>query len=126
MNKGRQKPSILSDALEALIGAVYLDGGFEAARALVHLLLAKQEQLLEQTRPGRDAKTELQEYLQRSGSANLRYQVERVVGPPHAATFYISAVLNGTKISQGSGHSKKIAEQNAAQAALQKIYEENK
>lgn len=117
---GREKSSILSDVVESIIGAVYLDGGMEEAKRFVlDVVVKKGIGCLDS-----DAKTELQIELQKKPGNRLRYQVYNSEGPPHDTTFYVQAVLNGEVISKGEGKSKKQAEQMAAKRALKKIKEE--
>ena len=118
---GRQRPSILADATESVFAAVYLDGGMEAARALIHrvLLDKEQEEAVEERR--RDYKTLLQEHIQRKAGQELTYCMVREEGPDHAKTFVTEVRLNGAAIGEGSGHSKKESEQMAAKAALEKL-----
>ena len=118
---GRRRPSILADAVEAVLAAVYLDGGIEKARALIHrVLLDKgQEEVVESRR--RDCKTELQELVQRKPNQVLHYELVSESGPDHAKVFAVAVTLNGQVVGLGSGHSKKEAEQSAARAALEQL-----
>ena len=118
---GRRRPSILADAVEAVLAAVYLDGGIDEARALIHriLLEKEQEQVVESRR--RDCKTELQELVQRKPNQVLHYEPVSESGPDHAKVFAVAVTLNGQVIGLGSGHSKKEAEQSAARAALEQM-----
>ena len=120
---GRQRPSILADATESVFAAVYLDGGMEAARALIHrvLLDKEQEEAVEERR--RDYKTALQELVQRQADQVLTYHMTGEAGPDHDKTFQAEVQLNGLPIGAGSGHSKKEAEQAAAKAALETLEE---
>ena len=115
---GRQRPSILADATESVFAAVYLDGGMDAARELIHrvLLDKEREELVEERR--RDYKTELQELVQRRNDQVLRYELAGSSGPDHAKEFTFRVTLNGTAVGEGTGRSKKEAEQSAACAAL--------
>ena len=116
---GRSRPSILADATEAVFAAVYLDGGMEAARALIHrVLLEKVDIELAESRR-RDYKTELQELVQRKGQQTLRYELIDQTGPDHAKEFTVAVLLNGETVGQGTGRSKKEAEQLAARCALE-------
>ncbi len=116
---GRSKASILADAMEAVLGAVFLDGGLDAARRLVRqrwgeLLAARADA------PGRlDYKTRLQEVLARDGRVP-EYEVEGE-GPDHAMTFTAQVRIGGEVVSSGSGSSKKRAEQDAARRALEQL-----
>ena len=118
---GRTRASILADAVEAVFAAVYLDGGIEEARKLIHrvLLDTEREDIAEEKR--RDYKTLLQEYVQRSPNQTLTYAMVGESGPDHAKTFLAEVQLNGTRIGSGSGHSKKEAEQMAARDAMEKL-----
>ena len=115
---GRRRPSILADATESVFAAVYLDGGIEAARELIHrvLLDKEREELVEERR--RDYKTELQELVQRKSDQVLRYELTGSTGPDHAKEFAFRVTLNGVTVGEGTGRSKKEAEQSAACAAL--------
>ena len=118
---GRRRPSILADAVEAVLAAVYLDGGIDPARALVHrvLLEKEREEVVESRR--RDCKTELQELVQRKPNQELHYEPVSESGPDHAKVFTVAVMLNGQVIGLGSGHSKKEAEQSAARTALEQM-----
>ena len=118
---GRERTSILADAVEAVFAAVYLDGGISAASALIHrvLLDAQRESVVEERR--RDYKTALQELVQRESGQVLGYQLIGAEGPDHAKIFSVEVDLNGIPIGQGRGRSKKEAEQNAARAAIEKL-----
>jgi len=123
---GRERPSILADATEAVIAAVYLDGGIEEARALIYRLLLDEanEKLAAEKR--RDYKTALQELVQRRPNQTLRYQLTGESGPDHAKTFTVSVLLNEEAVGVGAGRSKKEAEQMAARDALEHRNEETK
>ena len=120
---GRTRTSILADATEAVFAAVYLDGGIQAASALIHrcLLDAEREEEVEERR--RDYKTALQELVQRQADQVLTYRMVGEHGPDHAKTFTAEVLLNGESIGSGSGHSKKEAEQSAAKSALEQMTE---
>ena len=121
LSGGRDRPSILADATESVFAAVYLDGGMEAARALIHrvLLDKEQEEAVEERR--RDYKTELQELVQRRSNQTLHYEMIGATGPDHAKLFTCAVLLNGQTAGTGTGKSKKEAEQAAARAALQAL-----
>lgn len=122
---GRQRPSILADCTEAVFAAVYLDGGMECVRDLIHrVLLSKGDIEVAESRR-RDYKTELQELVQRKPQQVLRYELVGQSGPDHAKVFTVAVMLNGEPIGEGSGHSKKEAEQSAACAALEKLTAES-
>lgn len=118
---GRDRPSILADATESVFAAVYLDGGMEEARALIHrvLLDKEQEEVVEERR--HDYKSELQELAQRKPGQILRYELVEASGPDHAKVFTFHALLNGEPIGTGVGKTKKEAEQMSAKAALEKL-----
>lgn len=113
---GREKPSILADATEAVIGAVYLDGGWSAASDLVMDLLGDRIAEAALGPGGQDYKTRLQELAARSLEALPEYAVEDE-GPDHAKRFFATVSLNGTSYGTGEGRSKKQAEQAAARIA---------
>ena len=118
---GRTRPSILADATEAVIAAVYLDGGLAPASELIHrvLLDKEREEIVEEKR--RDYKTVLQELVQREPNRTLVYRLAEESGPDHDKTFAFEVLLNETVVGRGEGHSKKEAEQMAARAALEKL-----
>ena len=118
---GRERISILADAVEAVFAAVYLDGGIEAASGLIHrvLLDVAREELVGERR--RDYKTTLQELVQRQADRILAYRMIGEHGPDHAKTFETEVLLNGESLGRGIGHSKKEAEQAAAKAALKTL-----
>ncbi len=113
MTGGRQRDSIVSDAMEAVIGAVFLDGGFSAADAMVRRCV------LTDPEGGvfKDSKTLLQEAVQERGLVPV-YIEEGAEGKPHCMTFYSGVSVDGKVIGHGSGHSKKAAEMSAARDAL--------
>jgi len=115
---GRDRPSILADALEALLGAVYLDRGLEEAKRLAVLLLgpALKGAVKGDTEP--DYKTELQELVQKKWSEQVRYAILKEEGPDHQKSFTAGVYFRGELVGSGKGHSKKDAEQQAAKAAL--------
>ena len=103
-------------AVEAMLAAVYLDGGIGQARKLIHDLVLTDEK--EKTAAGRDFKTALQELVQRESGQVLAYRLTGESGPDHAKTFCMEVQLNGKTIGAGQGRSKKEAEQAAAKAAV--------
>jgi ribonuclease-3 len=120
---GRRRESILADAMEAVIGAVYLDGGLEPARRLVReqLLVSVNDAIQERTR--RNYKSLLQEKLQARYKTPPRYKVSYTTGPDHARRFTVKVTLRGTVLGVGTGSSKKQAEQRAAETALTRLEE---
>ncbi|MCI7145838.1 MAG: ribonuclease III [Clostridiales bacterium] len=120
-NGGRERESIIADAMEAVIGAVYIDGGFEEAkRVVLHIFRG----LIEDAKSGkfivRDYKTALQEVLQQQGITDIKYIPQGEEGPDHNKTFTVRLEVEGRKMSEGRGKSKKQAEQQAAEAALKR------
>ena len=116
---GRSRPSILADAVEAVLAAVFLDGGLEHDRDIIQrFLLDRMEQV---NRASRDHKTYLQELVQRKSGQVLSYELIGESGPDHNKTFQMQVLLNGQPIGQGTGHSKKEAEQAAANAAIERL-----
>jgi len=113
---GRKKAAILADVCESLIGAVFVDGGFEAARALI--LRAWGRRLTAEAEPARDAKTALQEWAQGRALAAPRYEEAARSGPDHAPHFVMRVVVSGYEPERGEARSKRAAEQAAAQAFL--------
>jgi ribonuclease-3 len=116
---GREKNSILADAVEALMAAVYLDGGFDAAMAVVKNLWGDMIARSSKDDFLKDFKTRLQETAQATVGQTPEYRLTGSEGPDHALTFEVTLVLAGRDVSTGRGRSKKEAEQAAAQAALE-------
>lgn len=118
---GRNKDSILSDALEALIGAVFLDGGYAASSRVTNRLLAENVSLAVKNRLFSDYKTELQERLQEKYKGiKIEYLPVSESGPDHRKEFTVSVRAMGKILGTGTGYSKKEAEQNAARDVLMK------
>jgi ribonuclease III len=116
---GRAKPALLADAYEALIAAIYLDGGIEAARGFVRRTLVEGTIAVEAERLGHtDHKSALQEFLQSRGMAPGAYHVISESGPDHQKTFRVEVRIAGQVTAMGCGRTKKEAEQSAAIAAL--------
>ena len=116
---GAQRPSILADALEALIGAVFTDGGFERARALVQSLFGEVIQATEADSWSKDAKTELQEWLQARRIAVPAYRITATHGQAHAQTFEVECAVPALDLAElGEGRSRRSAEQEAARRML--------
>ena len=118
---GREKPSILCDVMEAVLAAVYLDGGFDKAVEVIRKALAEDlhPRMLEDHL---DAKSRLQELLQRDGGMPV-YEFVSMQGPPHAPLFRYSVTLDGKTLGTGDGTSKQNAQQEAARAALRRLRE---
>ena len=117
---GRSKPSLLADAMEAVIAAVYLDGGIEAAFALVERTIDLNGIGDEEVYFAMDAKTRLQELLQKDGHAP-EYEIVAVQGPPHAPVFTSRVCVEGRLLGEGKGHTKRQAQQAAAARAIETL-----
>lgn len=123
---GQNRPSILADALEAIIGAVYLDGGYQNAQALVERLFAQVDIKPDMQAVGKDPKTELQEWLQGRKLALPKYTVVGTSGAAHRQQFEVSCeVTELRQTQQGSGASRRAAEQAAAAAMLHTLKSES-
>ncbi|HJB56236.1 MAG TPA: ribonuclease III [Candidatus Flavonifractor intestinipullorum] len=118
---GRSRPSIQADAVEAVLAAVYLDGGIGSARKIIQRYILDAEA---ERSKNRDYKTALQELVQRESGQVLQYHLVGSSGPDHAKVFSVEVTLNGAAVGQGRGHSKKEAEQNAARAAIEALSRE--
>ncbi|NCA71105.1 MAG: ribonuclease III [Sphingobacteriia bacterium] len=119
---GYARDSILADAMEALLGAVYLDAGFETTRGLVRRLFAAGIGQTSLERSGKDPKTRLQEWLQARHRPLPEYQVVATGGDQHAQTFIVTCTLNDVDlITQADGTTRRRAEQGAAQAMLEQL-----
>lgn len=117
---GRGRPSITADAVEALLAAVYLDGGAEEARRFVYTFILSNAPRA--AREGsHDFKTLLQELVQRDGAESPLYRMTGESGPDHCKVFTAEVLVDGRALGEGSGRSKKEAEQNAARDALEKL-----
>ena len=119
---GRTRDSIISDALEALIGAIYLDGGYQAMQNFVKKSFSR---MIDQAIDGKlfsDYKSEVQEILQGKGKpVTIAYETDREEGPAHDKTFFVHLSCNGEIMGKGIGKSKKEAEQNAAKQTLEML-----
>lgn len=120
---GRERDSILSDAFEAVIGAMYLDGGMEPAASFIRRFVLAD---IEDRKLFYDSKTALQEMVQDHGDNPVSYALISETGPDHAKIFEVVCNLSGKPIGTGRGTSKKSAEQNAAYEALMKLKEKKK
>jgi ribonuclease-3 len=119
---GREKPALLANAFEAIVGALYLDGGLAPAREFVARALVVPGVDAHGARLGRgDYKSELQELLQRKGWPPAQYSVLRETGPDHRKTFLVEVTVPGHVTATGAGANKKEAEQLAAQQALEQL-----
>lgn len=119
---GRQRPSILADVVEAIIAAMYLDSGMEQCRRFIMGTVLKDAKLGENHRIA-DYKTELQELVQRRSDQRISYEKTGESGPDHNKIFTFSVAINGVVVGEGSGRTKKEAEQMAAMMALEAIRE---
>ncbi|MDR9433556.1 MAG: ribonuclease III [Spiribacter sp.] len=119
---GRRRDSILADALEALIGAIYLDGGYEGGRELILRLYARHLERLPEMQANKDPKTQLQEYLQGRGLDLPSYAVEHISGRAHEQTFRVICSSEGLQmVGNGIASNRRQAEQAAAQDLLEKL-----
>lgn len=112
---GRTRDSIISDVMEATIGAIYLDSGIEEAKKFIHRFILSD---LDHKVLFYDAKTILQESVQRDNKGTLHYELIKEEGPEHAKIFTVEVLVGDVKVGSGTGHSKKAAEQQAAYEAL--------
>ena len=118
---GKMKDAILADAFEAVLGAIYIDAGYDIAKDTALRLLKREIELgLKGDILNVDYKTKLQEILQKNGTVKIEYVMVKEEGPEHDKTFYVDLIFNGKKIGEGFGKSKKQAEQQAAKHALEK------
>ncbi|MEO6307717.1 MAG: ribonuclease III [Nitrospiraceae bacterium] len=123
-SKGREKDSLLADALEAVLAAVHLDGGFEASRRVTRHIFAEELTHIaaQQEQPGAgDYKTQFQEWCQKCHDTLPRYETVRETGPDHQKMFEVELSLQEKVMGVGSGRSKKEAEQQAAKQALRQV-----
>ena len=120
-NNGRERDSLLSDAFEAVIGAMFLDGGFTVAERFVRRFVMEK---MTDKPVYSDSKTALQETVQSSLTDSICYELLSEEGPEHDKTFTVEVKIGGAVYGTGSGHSKKVAEQEAAAAALECLKKE--
>lgn len=119
---GAERPSILADAMESVLGAVYLDGGFEAVKQVVAQLFESRITQIDPETHGKDAKTLLQEWLQSRRHGLPSYELVSTSGQAHAQTFKVACRIDVLNLAtEGLGSSRKAAEQAAAQAAYRKL-----
>ena len=114
---GRERPSVLSDAMEAVIAAVFLDGGRRPATKLITKLILSH--IEEAERDNYDYKTALQEHVQKTPGVKVGYSLSKESGPEHQKTFHVDVSVGGRVVGSGEGKSKKAAEQEAAREALE-------
>ena len=119
---GREKDSILADAMEAVIGAIYLDGGFEPTEKFVLKYFSETIKDAAEGKLFSDYKSEVQEFIQKNGrNLAITYKTVKEEGPAHDKTFFVNLSYDGNILGEGSGKSKKEAEQQAAKAALARL-----
>ena len=116
---GRERPGLLADAFEALMGAVYLDGGWAAAAAVVHRCV--EPRLETMLTPPRDAKSRLQEWAQARSLGRPRYELVQIAGPDHAPEFEVAVAVAELPPARGTASSKRAAEQAAAERLLARL-----
>lgn len=121
MGGGRIRPTILADALEAILGAAYLDGGLKAVQKIFRCVFEPRLRELGMTDWHENPKGELQEYVQRNGNGTPRYHVISEEGPPHQRTFTVEVHIKGEPCGTGQGSTKREAETQAALQALLKF-----
>lgn len=117
---GRKRDSVTSDAMEALIGAIYLDGGFASAKEFIHRFILND---LENKKLFFDSKTILQEIVQGSSDEHVSYELIREEGPDHNKTFCTAVRIGGRTYGEGEGRTKKASEQQAAYQAILRLQE---
>lgn len=121
MSGGRNRESIIADAMEAVIGAIYLDGGYEEVYKFVSEQFADTVENALAGKLFKDYKSQIQEELQKRGKIiTITYHLDKTEGPDHDKVFYVHLECNGETLGKGSGKSKKEAEQNAAKTALER------
>jgi len=118
---GRDRDPLLCDAFEALIGALYLDGGIPAVERFMAPMLTRAADDILINRKNEDPKSRLQEWVQAQGYATPHYETTSVAGPDHSKVFEVSVVIRGEIWATGTGHSKQAAAKEAARLALEKI-----
>ena len=118
---GEDRPAILADSVEAVIAAIYLDGGIEEAKRFIIENLKDEIEIASKNVGQKDYKTVLQEKLQEHGEVEIRYTILREIGPDHDKTFEAQVECNNKKLAIGVGKSKKQAEMEAARKALENI-----
>jgi ribonuclease-3 len=118
---GQDKPSILCDAMEAIIGSMYLDGGLEVTKRFVNRVLESVIKAAEDASFMEDSKSRLQRLLQRNGSVTIEYRVSDELGLPHDKVFVIDVYCNGDKLGTGCGKNKKEAEMESAHNAIESL-----
>ena len=118
---GQERPAILADSVEAVIAAIYLDGGIEQAEKFIIQSLKEDIEIATKHVGDKDYKTVLQEKLQEHGDVKIEYEIIKEEGPDHNKSFEVQVSCDGKKLAKGKGRSKKEAQMNAAQKALEKL-----
>ncbi|MBN1487671.1 MAG: ribonuclease III [Anaerolineae bacterium] len=121
---GHKRPANLCDALEAVVGALYLDGGLDIVWNRLEPWFAQESEMILQSATYVDAKSYFQEWAQAEHNITPRYQIIGEMGPDHAKTFIAQVLLDGQQVGEGQGSSKRAAEQAAARYALEHLVEE--
>lgn len=124
LSHGRKKPSILANTMEALLGAIYLDAGFEKTKEITRNLFAPLLEKVGTQEMSQDFKSLLQEYTQKMHKSLPKYNLSSEKGPAHDKTFRVELFLNGEMLAEGEGKSKKDAEQEAAREAYYCLQED--
>ena len=119
VTSGREKPSILADTMEAVLGALYLDAGFGKTKEIIHRLFLPLLKRIDTGKPSDDYKSQLQEYTQEIYKVRPEYVLVEESGPAHDKAFRVALLLQGETIAEGEGKSKKEAEQEAAGKAFE-------
>ena len=120
-SKENVRPAIMADSVEAVIAAIYLDGGLEIAKKFIIENLKDEIEIAAKNVGEKDYKTVLQELLQKHGDVKIEYNIIKEEGPDHDKTFNAEVIFNGKKLAEGEGKSKKLAEMDAAKNALEFI-----
>ena len=126
LSGGRQRASVLADAFEAVVGAIYLDSSLEEADRFINEKLRNTIKKALSGNLFHDYKTKLQEILQQKGNVTIVYELIKETGPAHERHFYMQVLVDGSVFGKGDGKTKKEAEQKAAEKAIKKYYKENK
>ena len=121
LSGGRNKPAIIADCMEAIIGAYYLESEYSAAEKYILSFLIPEIRAIQQDKGAKDYKTMLQEFYQKKYKACPVYELVKTEGPDHDQTFFVSVKLNGTVYGPAEGKSKKQAEQHVAQLAWDRL-----
>lgn len=121
LSGGRNNPQLLANTYEALLGAVFLDQGFEAAKKVIEATLLPMFDRELKLGPPKDSKSSLQEIVQQRFKQSPNYKILETKGPDHAREFLVAVYINGSEMGRGKGSSKQVAEEQAAKIALQTL-----